>query len=237
MRGMLCTWLPGTCPSRTEEEATIEAQDVEIRRLKIRVMALEDQVISLGGTLEPLERLSTPLGITTSPRGSVSLEVPPLVDRRDSSASWLSTSSDTSASSRRASSDELFPPVWTLSSSRSSLPLVEDEDEGVVPDLVVAELAATSLAGPDEYAFPRPPMLPSLALPALPTFPVSPSPSSATAQVGAWPPRRGSTLDPLTSLVEWRVCAPPQCASAGPLSSSILLGGCVPPVLSLRTDA
>ncbi|GAA5907756.1 hypothetical protein JCM8208_005509 [Rhodotorula glutinis] len=211
---------------------------VEICRLKAYVLALEDQVVSLGGTLDPLRRQSAPLGITTSPRGSVSLEVPPLMDRRDSSASWLSTSSDTSASSRRASSDELFPPVWS-SSSRSSLPLVKDEDEGVVPDLVLAELSAISLAERDDYAFPRPPTLPPLALPALPSFPVLSAPASSSSpatQAGMWPPRRGSTLDPLSSLVEWRVSAPP-CASAGPLSSPILLGGCISPVLSLRTDA
>ncbi|GAA5838578.1 hypothetical protein JCM9279_003284 [Rhodotorula babjevae] len=237
-RGIQCTWLAGTRPSRTEEEATIEAQDSELRRLRSRIIALETQVVSLGGNLKPFRRPSASLGITTSPRGSVSLEVPPFVDRRDSAASWLSTSSDTSASSRRASSDELFPPVWSLSTSRSSLPLVEDEDEGTVPDFVVAELAATSLAEPNQYAFPRPPTLPPLALPALPTFPVSPTASSASpaTQAGRWPPRRSSTLDPLASVVEWRVSAP-LCGSAGPLSSPVLLGGCISPVLSLRTDA
>ncbi|TNY23214.1 hypothetical protein DMC30DRAFT_390232 [Rhodotorula diobovata] len=190
----------------------MEAQGCEIRRLKRLVHSLSKQVLALGGKLDDDDERSV-LGLTLSPRGSVSLEVPSTLDRRDSSASTGSISSGLSTFSVSTPSEELFPPVWPT--QYSDFKLAEDDIEVPGPKLVVAQeaepQAQVAPAVVASFSFPGPAPLPPLATPKLPTFP-----AVVIGRPVALPDRRHSVLDspsPSPGDGGWRAGPLPPCAS------------------------
>ncbi|BGP36479.1 hypothetical protein JCM10449v2_000380 [Rhodotorula kratochvilovae] len=175
-----CVWTDGTGPSRTEEEATIDAQDKEIRRLNALVRRLSRQVLSLGGTLEDEEcvRYAT----TSSARPSISLEVPPSSpasslawsDRRDSSAS------SASAFSLATPSDEP-PQVWPASYFDFRLSM---DDKAPAEPARREKAVAPPSSSSSGYTFPSPPPHVSLVIPSYPTFPTAVAPSALSRALG-----------------------------------------------------